>query len=73
MPYFIYEVYPNKTLNLIKTFEKYPEAKAFTREVRSALMPTDSHSVRLIHAQHEHEAERLLSLTREPRPMGEEN
>lgn len=72
MPYFVYKIYPNKTLDFIEQFDKYQDAKKLTRELRAELTEADSHSFRLVHANHEREAQRLLTSKREPRPAGEE-
>jgi len=72
MPYFVYQVYPNKTLNFVESFDKYKDAKERTRALRTERSDDSTYTYRLIHAKHEHEAEKLLTATREPRPMGEE-
>lgn len=72
MPYFVYNVYPDKKLELIETFGKYREARDHARELRKQLTENDTHTVKLIHAKHETEAERLLTTEREARPIGEE-
>jgi len=72
MPYFVYKIYPNRTLDLIDDFDKYQDAKKLTRELRTELKEDDVFNFRLVHAAHEREAERLLATKREPRPTGEE-
>ena len=72
MPYFVYTVFPNKKLELLNQFPTYKEARDDVRERRKALADDVDHTVRLVHAKHETEAERLLTAEREPRPMGEE-
>ncbi len=72
MPYFVYKIYPNRTLDYIESFDKYRDAKNQTRSLRSELNENDTHTFRLIYAAHEAEAKRLLLIKREERPAGEE-
>jgi hypothetical protein len=72
MPYFIYNVYPDKKLELIESFGKYRDARDQARELRAKIAEGDTYTVKLIHAKHEKEAERLLTTEREARPIGEE-
>jgi len=72
MPYFVYNVFPNKKLELIEQFSTYREARNDVHDRRKALSEDADYTVRLVHAKHETEAERLLNTDREPRPMGEE-
>jgi len=55
------------------TFDSYREAKALARKARSELEADDPRRVRLVFARDADEAQRLLTETREPRPMGEES
>jgi len=72
MPYFVFKTYPNRTLDLVDNFDKYQDAKKLTRELRKELQEDDAHNFRLVHANNDKEAERLLITKREPRPAGEE-
>ena len=72
MAYFVYKVLPNKKLEMMASFEKYREARDHARELRKAISDEDSHVIKLIHARHQAEAERLLTTEREARPVGEE-
>ena len=72
MPYFVYKVYPNRTVDFIESHDKYRDAKEQTRELRDQLTDDDAHTYRLVHAAHERAAERLLTTKREARPAGEE-
>lgn len=72
MPYFLYKVFPNKKLELIEDFGKYKEAKDKARHLRDEMGDDDSYIVKIIHAKHPDEAQRLLSQERKPRPMGED-
>jgi hypothetical protein len=72
MPYFVYKVFNNKTLEKVDSFDNYREAKQLTRSLRTELQGDSTHTYRLIFARHEAEAERLLTQKREPRPLGED-
>jgi len=72
MPYFVYTIFPNKKLELLDQFSTYREARDDVRTRRKQLADDVDYTVRLVHAKHETEAERLLTTEREPRPMGEE-
>lgn len=72
MPYFIYKIYPPKRLELVESFAKYREAKDTARKMRAALADASEYTVKMIHAKHENEAERLLLQERKPRPLGED-
>lgn len=73
MPYFIYKVYTNKTLEPVDVHDKYRDAKLRTRELRAELTEDADFTYRLIYARHEAEAVRLLTQKREPRPLGEDS
>lgn len=72
MPYFIYHIHPNKRLEVTGSFSKYRDARDAARKKRSELSEQDDFVVKVIHAKHEEEAERLLKQEREPRPLGED-
>lgn len=72
MPYFVYNIHPNKKLELLQEFPSYREARDDVRRRRKELDDDVDYTVRLVHAKHTAEAERLLTTEREPRPMGEE-
>ncbi len=72
MPYFVYKIYPNRTLDFIEEHDGYRDAKKRTNELRDTLEEGDSFTYRLVHATHEREAVRLLTAKREARPLGEE-
>ena len=72
MPYFVYRVFPNRHVEYIDEFAKYREARDYVREQRNQLAEDADHTVRLVHAKHTSEAERLLTTEREARPAGEE-
>lgn len=72
MPYFVYKIYPNRTLDFIESHESYRDAKKKTYDLRDTLEEEDNFTYRLVHASHEREAVRLLTAKREARPLGEE-
>ncbi len=73
MPYFVYTIFPNKKLELLDEFSTYREARDDVRARRKELPADVDYTVRLVHAKHPSEAERLLTAEREPRPMGEDS
>ncbi len=72
MPYYVYEIFPPRRLELVDGFAAYREARIRARALRATLGANAEQSVRVIHAQSTEEATRLLTETREPRPLGEE-
>ncbi len=73
MPYFVYKVFNNKTLEPVDVHDKYREAKLRARELREQIPADADFTYRLIYARHETEAVRLLTQKREPRPLGEDS
>ena len=72
MAYFVYNIFPNKKLELLDEYDTYREARDNVRDRRKQLDKNAEHTVRLVHAKHTDEAERLLTTKREARPAGEE-
>ena len=72
MPYFIYEVFPPRRLELVDSFAAYREARTRARALRAALGADAAQTIRVIFAQSTEQATRLLTEAREPRPLGEE-
>ena len=72
MPYFVYKVFSNKTLEPVDTYDKYREAKLKVRELRGTVSDNEPYTYRMVFARHQTEAERLLTQKREPRPLGED-
>ncbi|HEC29012.1 MAG TPA: hypothetical protein ENI65_05445 [Gammaproteobacteria bacterium] len=72
MPYFIYNIFPDKKLELLDEYAKYRDARDNVRERRKEQTENDTQTVRLVHARHQQEAERLLTTKREARPTGED-
>lgn len=73
MPYFVYKIFNNRTLEPVDVHDKYRDAKVRTRELRAEVKPEDDFSFRLVYARNETEAVRLLTQKREPRPLGEDS
>jgi len=77
MPYFVYHItiHPEsgvKTLKYLATFPKYAEAKQLARSERAKLPKDGSQDCRMILANNQIEAEKLLSQPRDPRVIGED-
>jgi len=78
MPYFVYYVTVNpanntKKLEYIDTKDNYREARALAREIRAGMDRSDPHrECRMIFAKTQVEAEKLLSIPREERVIGED-
>ncbi len=72
MPYYVYRITPPKKLDHLETMQKYQEAKKLVRELRTELGPDSVNNVRMIFAKSQGEAEKLLSMPREERVIGED-
>ncbi|MGV6827263.1 MAG: hypothetical protein ACWA5Q_09815 [bacterium] len=77
MPYFVYHVTTNpetntKSLKYLETFDKYKEARAFARDQRANMEVDPNKECRMIFANNDVEAEKLLSKPREERVIGED-
>ena len=66
MPYFVFRLSPDKGLSLVKSCEKYKEAKDLCRELRVAESPDNPNGVRMAFAENEAQAKRLLADKRPP-------
>ncbi|MBI3546905.1 MAG: hypothetical protein HY081_10035 [Gammaproteobacteria bacterium] len=66
MPYFVFRVLPEKKLQLVNSFAKYPEAKELCRQLRIAESPTDPTRFRISFAEDETKAKRLISDKHKP-------
>lgn len=65
MPYYVYKVETAelvmlKQLDLIKTFEKFKEAKNFARDVRAEQAETDVAEIKVMFADNQLAAEEML-------------
>lgn len=72
MPYFVYTLRRPRTPEKTGVFPSYREARVAVREMRRALDRNDPATVRMVFAAGEAQAERLLTESREPRPLGED-
>ena len=72
MPYFVYTLRQPRTPEKAGVFPSYREARVAVREMRRALDRNDPATVRMVFAAGEAQAERLLTESREPRPLGED-
>ena len=72
MPYFVYKIEQDRSVEYIDAFEDFKSAKQLCREKRDAIKPDDSHSVRLVFAKDKKEAENLLRTRRKPSTPVEE-
>ena len=68
MPYFIYGMFPDKGLGLVKSFDEYQQAKQVVTSMRSAQHPNDNYTIKIIFAKDSLEAEQLLTTQRERQP-----
>ncbi|OOZ36228.1 hypothetical protein [Solemya velesiana gill symbiont] len=72
MPYFIYRIETDKTLEQLETFPKYRDAIEKARELRAAQTAGETATVKIIFAQNPTEAERLLLTPREAPVEGDD-
>lgn len=66
MPYFVFRIGADRQHRLLGTYEKYPEAKAACRDLRTKESPNDPNAIRMAFAKSEYEAKRLLADPRKP-------
>lgn len=76
MPYFTYEVITHpesgaRLLTHIETYPKYRDAKLRVKEERDKHPERDSQEFRLVFAKNSVEAEKLLSIPRDERVIGD--
>jgi hypothetical protein len=72
MPYFVYRVSNPLRLTHVDTKQRYQEAKALVRSLRQGQDQSADNQYRMIFAQHQAEAEKLLSTPRDERVIGED-
>ncbi len=72
MPYFVYRITAPKKLTLIDRFDAYREARDFARSTRAALDPAADATIKVMFAPNQEQAEAMLKMEREPRPLGED-
>ncbi len=66
MPYFVFRISADRKHILIGSYEKYPEAKAVCRELRTKESPDNPNAIRMAFGKTEYEAKRLLAEPRKP-------
>lgn len=72
MPYFVYKISPPRQLEHLETVESYQDARATVRSRRQTEPRETGVEYRLIFARQEGEAEKLLSIPRDERVIGED-
>lgn len=72
MPYFVYKITPPLTLEYLEVKAQYRDARALVRERRQQRAQGDAADYRLVFANSQGEAERLLSTPRDERVIGED-
>ena len=72
MPYFVYRISEPRSLEHIDTFDNYKKAREVTRNHRAELGKESKTTIRMIFANNQVEAEKLLLAPREERQIGEE-
>ena len=66
MPYFVYEISPDRKLAYVEVFDEYKSAKNLCRDKRKAGELTKGHELRMVFAKNQKEAEGLLKEKRKP-------
>jgi hypothetical protein len=66
MPYFVFRVSADRQLKLVKTCEKFKEAKDLCRELRASECPDNPNGIRMAFAETEVKAKHLLAEKRQP-------
>lgn len=72
MPYFVYNISPERKMTLIESFASFKEAKALARTRRTQQAPGDQNVIRMIFAQDAKKAQILLSDRRTARTDGDD-
>jgi len=66
MPYFVYKLKDDRSLEYLDSFEDYGKAKDLCREERKSQKRGDPVTVRMVFAKNQKEAETLLKTPRKP-------
>jgi len=72
MPYFVYKIEQDRSVEYLDDFEDFKAAKNLCRVKREAITGEDTYSVRLVFAKNKKEAEALLRTPRKPSTPVEE-
>jgi len=72
MPYYVYRVNDLRSLECLDHKDRYQDAKARVRDLRGDLPTSDAAKIRMVFAKSTSEAEKLLSIPKDPRVIGED-
>lgn len=72
MPYFVYKILPPSSLTPIETKDRYRDARALVRQLRREHSSEEVSRYRMVFANNQTEAEKLLSKPRDGRVIGED-
>ncbi|HIA09327.1 MAG TPA: hypothetical protein EYN73_09745 [Chromatiaceae bacterium] len=72
MAYYIFSITSDKKLTFLDEIVNYREARTATRSLRTDQPADTSDVIKMTFAKSQKEAEKLLTMEREPRPIGEE-
>ena len=72
MPYYIFRINGPKHLDHLDTKDKYRAAKSAVEDLRASMAPEDPAGIRMVYAKSTAEAEKLLSVPRDARVIGED-
>ena len=72
MPYYVYLIKPPRQLEHLETFTNFKQARELARAQRARLEAAEGASVRMIFANDQIEAEKLLLTPRDERVIGED-
>jgi hypothetical protein len=72
MPYFVYKITPARQLTYIDTKERYQDARTIVRDLRANRAEGDDCDYRMLFASQQGEAEKILSMPRDERVIGED-
>lgn len=72
MPYFLFKMFPNRTVEYIEDHEKYRDARDSARSRRKELTVADNYQVKIIFAANKTAGEKLLTTEREAEPWGDD-
>lgn len=68
VPYYVYKLFPNRTIEYMDDFDSYREARSLARDTRAAATTQNNCNIKVIFAKDSREAESLILTPRE-RPI----
>jgi hypothetical protein len=71
MPYFVYKVFPDKSLEPVDIHDVFKEAMQQCRQMRKDIPADQNYQVRMVFAKDKTEARRLLTAKRAASPVEE--